>query len=285
MRTLRFRGVRAAAAGVCALAIAALAAAPVHAQGASSQQTPPRPGAPQPPKTIKVPETFEALFAERDARARAAVAYLHCLQGTINALRGGALGNVPTGWSIACVEQGREWRGVFGELGESGIAVRLQYAFRAKGGVITRDPVDTSRVNGVARALLRGLSVPVPGAGKYEFTPVPLPQPTFMEVWFLPVPTNPGRPIVGGDSLIQMTSDGTRELGHARSTPPIRVLTPPSTAQSWTVPSLEESLPTVSELMAAYLALDVVKEVKIKTRQYESTISRDAKRWTHRQPD
>ena len=209
---------------------------------------------------------------------------MHCLQGTINALRAGALGSVSTGWSIACVEQGKEWRGVFGELGETGIAVRLQVSFRDGRATITREPVDTARVNGSARALLRGLSVPLPGKGKYEFTPVPLPQGTFLEVWFLPVPTDPGRPIVGGDSLIQMTPDGTRELGHSTSTPPIRLLTPSTTGQSWTVPSLEERIPTVSELMAAYLALDVVKEVRIKTRQYESTISRDAKRWTHRQP-
>ena len=268
----------------CAMAMLATSAAPMRAQGATTKQaTPPRPGTPKLPKTLAIPGTFEELFAERDARARSAVGYMRCLQGTINALRGGALGNVPTGWSIACVEQGKEWRGVFGELGETGIAVRLQVAFRDGRGAITRDAVDTARVNGAARALLRGLSVPLPGAGKYEFTPVPLPQPTFMELWFLPVP-NGGRPIVGGDSLIQMTTDGTRELGHAKSTPPIRLLTPPSTAESWTVPSLEERIPTVSELVAAYLALEVVKEVRIKTRQYESTISRDAKGWTHRQP-
>jgi hypothetical protein len=277
--------VRVLTACASALAITAIISAPVHAQGTSSTQPPPvRPGTPKMPKTLKVPETFEGLFAERDARARAAVGYLRCLQGTINALRGGALGNVPTSWSIACVEQGREWRGVFGELGETGIDVRLQLAFRGERPSLTRDPVDTARVNGTARALLRGLAAPMPGSGKYEFTPVPLPQGTFLEVWFLPVPTNPGRPIVGGDSLIQMTPDGVRELGHARSTPPIRLLTPPANAQSWTVPSLEERIPTVSELMAAYLALDAVSEVKIKTRQYESTISRSAKGWTHRQP-
>ena len=268
----------------CALAMLA-AITPLNAQGTTKQPPPGKPVAPKLPKTLKVPETFEGVFAERDARARDAVGYLQCLQSTINALRAGTLGQVSTSFSIACVEQGKEWRGVFGELGESGIAVRLQWApARGDRGMITRDPVDTNRVNGAARALLRGLSAPHPGKGKYEFIPIPLPQGTFIEVWFLPVPAGPGRHVVGGDSLIQMSPDGARELGHSKSVPPIRVLTAPTNAQSWTVPSLEERIPTVSELMAAYLALDVVKEVKIKTRQYESTISRDAKGWTHRQP-
>ena len=273
---------------VCAAALSLLAAVmPLHAQGTATKQDPPtvKGVAPKLPKTLKVPESFEGLFAERDARARAALGYLHCIQSTINALRSGSLGNVPKAWAIACVEQGKEWRGVFGELTETGIAVRLQWVpSRGDRGMLTRDRVDTNRVNGAARALLRGLSAPLPGAGKYEFTPVTLPQGTYLEVWFLPVPSTPGRPVVGGDSLIQMVPEGTRELGHSRTTPPIRVLAPPTNGESWTVPSLEERIPTLSEIMAAYLALDVVKEVTIKTRQYESKISRDAKLWTHRQP-
>ena len=231
-----------------------------------------------------MPETFEGLFAERDRRARAAVGFLRCLQGTVNALRGGALGNVPREWAITCIEQGREWRGVFGQLTESGIDVRLQYAFRGDRGMLTTDAIDTARVNGTARALLRGLSAPLPGAGRYEFTPVPVPLDKFVEVWFLPVPGDAAGVVVGGDSLIQMTADGVRELGHGTSTPPIRRLTRPQAVPYWTVPSLEERIPAVSELVAAYLALDLVPEVRIRTRQYESTLRRGAQGWTHRQP-
>lgn len=286
LRTLSVEIVRRLAG--CALVLTAIAApmTAVHAQGTTAKQPPPSPGTPKLPKTLKVPETFEGRFAERDARARAAVAYLRCLQSTINALRSGALGDVPTSWSIACVQQGKEWRGVFGELTETGIRVHRQWApSRGDKGMVTRDAVDTNRVNGAARALLRGLSAPAPGRGKYEFTPVPLPQGTFMEVWFLPVPSNPAGPVVGGDSLIQMSANGVRELGHSRSTPPIRLLTAPANTESWVVPSLEEQIPAVSELMAAYIALDFVKEVKIKTRQYESTISRNTKTWKHRPPN
>lgn len=234
------------------------------------------------PKAPKVPATFDALFAERDGRAVDAIGYLRCMQGTVNALRGGALGNVPREWSITCIEQAGEWRGVFGTLNDKGITVQLQVAFRGERVQITRDRVDTARVSGTARALLRGLSAPAPGKGQYEIIPVALAQPTFVEVWFLPVPSDPTKAIVGGDSLIQMSSDGVRELGHGRTTPPIRKVAVPLDAKSWTLQSLEERIPAVSELMIARMALDLMPEVRVRTNQYESVLTRGAKAWTHR---
>lgn len=270
---------------LCGLALlGASVVRPLSAQGAGAKAPPGQLDPSKLPKTPKIPETFEGLFAERDARARAALGYLRCMQGTVNALRSGALGAVPRDWAIACIEQRNEWRGVFGQLGEVGIEVRLQYAFRGDRGVVTRDPVDTARVNGAARALLRGLAAPLPGAGTYEFTPVPLSQGTFLEVWFLPVPGDPSRMVIGGDSLIQMTPDGVRELGHGMTTPPIRRVTLAAGTPRWALASSEERIPTVSELMAAYLAIGMIPEVRIRTREYESMLTRNAKGWTHRRP-
>jgi hypothetical protein len=287
---------------VRAIALVATLVAPVSAQVGSAKAPPRTPaiidqpkgapkGAPKGPvgrpdlskmpKTLKVPETFEGLYSERDVRAVSAIGYFRCLQSTVNALRAGALGQVPRTWSIACIEQGGEWRGVFGELTNTGIAVRLQYAVRGDRSGITRDAVDTARVNGIARALLRGLSAPLPGAGAFEITPVPLPQTKFVEVWFLPVPANPSRAVVGGDSLIQMTGDGLRELGHGRSTPPIRTLSVPLEGTTWTLESLEERIPMVSELVVARMALDLVPEVRVRTHQYESVLTRGARTWIH----
>jgi hypothetical protein len=233
------------------------------------------------PRTLKVPETFEGLFGERDTRAVNAIGYLRCMQGTINALRAGVLGQVRRDYSIACVQQGKEWRGVFGELTETGIIVRLQFALRGERGAVTTDAIDTARVNAAARALLRGLSVPLPGQGKYEYTPVILPQPTFVEIWFLPVPAKPTSVVVGGDSLIQMSVDGLRELGHGKTSPPIRAISVPLSGKQWTLESSEARLPSISELVVAHMALDLIPEVHIRTKQYDSALTR-AGRWTHR---
>lgn len=233
------------------------------------------------PKTPKVPETFDELFAARDKRSQTAIGYFRCMQSTVSALRTGRLGQVPKDWSITCIEQDGEWRGVFGQLQDVGIAVKLQVAYRGDKAAITTARVDTSRVNGTARALLRGLSAPLPGAGKYEITPVPMWQSTFVEVWFLPVPADPTKALVGGDSLIQMSADGVRELGHGRDTPPIRSMPVPLNATTWTLTSIEQRIPSVSELLLARLALDVVPEVRIRTNQYESVLTRTAKGWTH----
>lgn len=233
------------------------------------------------PTAPKIPTTFEGLFAERDRRAQQATGYLRCLQTTVTALRSGALGQVPRSWAITCIEQGAEWRGVFGELRDGTIDVRRQYAVRGGRGALTTSAVDTARVNGTARALLRGLSAPQPGKGQYEILPVPLPQDNFVEVWFVPAGPSEGRAVVGGDSLIQMSADGVRELGHGRTTPPIRTLTVPATGASYDLPSLEERIPTVSELMLAYATLERIPEVRVLTRQYESVLRR-GRGWTHK---
>lgn len=266
-----------------------LCASDAGAQAAGSRRPPVLPpeaaaGAPdlaKLPKTPKVPVTFDGLFAERNARATAAVGYFRCMQSTITAIRTGVLGLVPVEWSITCIRQGGEWRGVFGQLRDGTIDVRMQYAIRGTTGAVTTAPVDTARVNGTARALLRGLSAPLPGGGRYEFTPVPLPQDKFVEVWFLPVPSNPTRVVVGGDSLIQMTADGVRELGHGRTTPPIRAVSVPLSGSSFVLESREQQIPTVSELVVAHMALDLVPEVRVRSMEYESVLTRGG-RWAHR---
>ncbi len=230
---------------------------------------------PKLPPTLKVPTTYADLFAERDSRAEAAIGYLGCLQETVNALRSGALGAVPREWSIACVKQGVEWRGLFGELAADGpgFVVHLQYALRRH--AVVTDAVDTVRAGAVARALFRGLSAPVPGAGQYEVIPVVLPQPTFVEVWFLPVPSA-ARAIVGGDSLIQMSRDGTRELGHSKSAAALHTIAMPSSGSAFIVESAEERIPLLSELIAARMALDHLPRITVRTRQYDAVLTNAA---------
>lgn len=246
------------------------------------------PTVPRPPKlpklpvSLKVPTTFEGIFAERDTRSVAALDYLRCMQGTVDALRSGLLGNVSTAWSITCVKQGKEWRGVFGELTDStnGMRVRVQYAFRGNG-VVVKDAIDTALVGGTARALLRGLSSPLARNTKSPFVPIALSQGTFIEVWIVPVPGNPSRVVVGGDSLIQMSKDGVRELGHSRETSPIRSFAIEPKGPVYTLESGEERIPLLSELVIAHMALGMVPEVRIRTHQYESALTRTSTTWTH----
>jgi hypothetical protein len=268
------------------LALAALVAC-LHAPVPAPAQQPPVPppgariGPPPPtPKGPKAPETFEDRFQARDLRALGALEYVRCFSATVAAIRLGQLGNVPKAWSLTCVPQGGEWRGVFGELTERapGIAVRLQYSPR-RGAAVT-DPVDTARVSATARALFRGLSAPSPGGTRHEYLPVALAQEGYVEVWFVPAQSDPSRIVVGGDSLIQMTADGNRELGHTRTGPPIRVLSLRK-GEPWTIQSAEEDVPLLSELMVARIALTDVPEVRIRTRQWESVLTRATRRWTH----
>ena len=204
----------------------------------------PSPGVkPKLPPTLKVPTTYADLFRERDSRAEAAIGYVGCLQETVNALRTGALGAVPRELSMACVREG--------------------------------DAVDTVRAGAVARALFRGLSAPVPGAGQYEVIPVVLPQPTFVEVWFLPVPTA-ARAMVGGDSVIQMSRDGTRELGHSKSAAALHAIAVPSTGSAFIVESAEERIPLLSELVTARMALGHLPRVTVRTRQYDAVLMNTA---------
>ena len=261
----------------CALSVSPSSAGAQSNAGAAKVQPPVGPPAgvkPKLPESPRIPTTFPELFAERDQRATDALSYLRCLRVTLRAMQMGALGLVPREWVLTCVEQGSEWRGVFVDLaGNDGTArVQKQFALRDNGKVVS-DPVDTAKVVGVARALVRGTTAPLPGKGQHEFLPVPLPHATFIEVWFLPVPSDPARAVVGGDSLIQMNVDGTRELGHSRSTSPIRTLSV-TAGPSYSLKSLEERIPLISELMLAHMALSVAPEVRVLSNQYESVFTR-----------
>lgn len=255
--------------------LAALAVMGV-AGSARAQQAPPMPPLPQ---TLKVPDSYEGLFGERDARARAALGFLQCMEETARAMRSGAAGTIDPAWSIACVQEGGEWRGTLAELiaAEPGARVHRQYSVRS-GRVITA-PVDTTNVSRIARAMRRALAAPMPGRAQSPFVPVALAQPSFTEIWFLPLP-NPSRIMVGGDSVIQMTADGNRELGHARRTPPLRALSAPS-GGAVLIESAEGKVPLVSELMAAHLALSTAREVRVRTNGRESVLRRGAPRWLH----
>jgi hypothetical protein len=234
------------------------------------------PGVMGTPASPRIPTTFDELFAERDARAVDALNYLRCFRATVRAIQAGALGQVPRSWTLVCVQQHGEWRGVLSQFidADPGIKVQRQFAMRGSGLVVT-DAVDTAVVAGVSRALLRGLAAPLPGTGRYEYTPVPLRQPTFIELWYLPVPSDPSRAVVGGDSLIQLSADGTRELGHSRRTPPIRTFAVAPGA-SYLLTSKEERIPLLSELMVAHMALSVAPDVRVRTTQFETIFSRSS---------
>jgi hypothetical protein len=250
---------------------------------------PPSPPAQKLPEFTKVPTTFEGVFAERESRAVDVLGYLRCLEATVNALRAGALGGVERGWSLTCIKQKAEWRGIFGELIDSppGMRVKVQFALRNPGptpetrsGMVVRDPVDTVLASGTARALLRGLAATAPGNGLGQFVPVTLAQKNFTEVWFVPSANRPERAVVGGDSLIQMSSDGMRELGHASSTPKMRVVSIPVGGTTYTLESSEVRIPLLTELMLAHLAIDVLSEVRVRTREYDAILTRSTRKWT-----
>ena len=264
---------------------------PAQATGRSRPKAdaPAPPAAPTLPQFTKAPTTVEGIFAERDSRAVQVLGYLRCLEATINALRAGALGAVERGWSLTCIQQNNEWRGIFGELTDTppGMRVKVQFAMRqtggapyARSGMVVRDPVDTAKAGGTARALLRGLAATPPGNGLGQFIPVTLAQKTFTEVWFVPSANTPERAVIGGDSLIQMSTDGTRELGHASSTPTIRVVSIPVGGSSYTLESSEVTTPLLTELMLAHLAIDVVPEVRVRTRDYDAILTRSTRAWT-----
>lgn len=237
------------------------------------------------PKTLPVPSTYEGLFGERDLRARGALQYMQCHQETMQAARSGALGDLSPSWSVACVPQGNEWRGALVEFtppapGGAGVKVQRQWALRGSG-MVVRERIDTQAVAAVARAMARGLSAPRPGRGTADLMPVALLQEGYSEVWFLPALGASSRPIVGGDSLIQMKADGSAELGHASRTPPVRSLVSPVAGTPWTIVSSEERVPLISELVAARRGVAVAGEVRVRTKQFESTLRRGGQ-WTHR---
>lgn len=234
------------------------------------------------PKTPKMPTTFEGLFAERSDRAVRALGYLRCLRNTMGAVEAGLLGRVPRAWLLVCVEEKDEWRGVFTESADDAQGgLRVMGQFSMKDGRPTTAPIDTNRVVSAARSLVRGISAPMPGGGAHQFMPLVLPQDGYNEVWFLPMPGSPSRVVVGGDSLIQMTADGVRELGHSRSTPAIRTFAIDRTNAPLVLESAEDRVPLLSELMVAHLALDGKERVVMRTKQYESTFSRGSRTPRH----
>jgi hypothetical protein len=236
--------------------------------------------APPPPPllpSLPVPSSYEGLFAERDARAREALAFLTCMEQTARATSS----RRPTGAgeSLVCIRQENEWRGVVAALTEAAPGARVIRQFAMRGTAVPVSvPIDTATVSRVARALRRGVAAPLPSQGQVPFAPVALLQPTFTEVWFLPLPSMT-RLTVGGDSVIQMTTDGMRELGHASRTPPIRAVTAPTTGP-FVIQSTADRLPLVSELLAAHVALPTVGEVRIRGRDRESVLRRGGQ-WTH----
>jgi hypothetical protein len=231
-----------------------------------------------------VPTTHAGLFAARDERAVDGLAFVRCTEQTIDAVRRFTADRMPNG-TIACIRQGREWRGIVADLpgdgsnGQSLALIRQHYRLRNGAMIRATDAVDTVEVTRVLRAMRRGLAAPLPGAGRAPFLPIVLSQSTFTEVWFLPAP-DPTRLVTGGDSVIQMTSDGLRELGHARQTPVLQLRPLPS-AGAIVIESQEAQLPLVSELMAAHLALRRGGEVRLLTARFESTLTR-AGSWVHR---
>ncbi len=253
---------------------------------ASSQVRAQAQGAEPPmPKSLPVPTTYEGLFAERDLRARGALQYMQCHQETVQAARGGKLGEMSPSWNVACVPQGDEWRGAlveFTKLPVGGEAVKVQRQWALRGsGLAVRERIDTQAVAAVARAMARGLMAPRPGRGVAELMPVALLHEGYSEVWFLPVLGASSRPVVGGDSLIQMKADGSAELGHASRTPRVRTLQAPVAGAPWTIVSSEDRVPLISELIAARRGVAVAGEVRVRTKQFESTLRRGGQ-WTHR---
>ena len=279
-----------------ALALSAVWAAasvlPAQASGSAKPKTttPPPPTQTQKlPDFTKAPTTFEGIFAERETRAVDVLGYLRCLEATVNALRAGALGAVERGWSLTCLKQNNEWRGIFGELTDTppGMRVKVQFALRNPGptpnshsGLVVRDPVDTVLASSMARALLRGLAATTPGNGLGQFVPVTLTQKKFIEVWFVPSANTPDRAVIGGDSLIQLSSDGMRELGHTANAPKMRVISIPVGGSTYTLESSEASAPLLTELMLAHLAIDLLPEVRVRTREYDAILTRSTRKWT-----
>lgn len=255
------------------------------AQGGAQPPMPPT-TSPVAPKSPPIPKTFEGLFEQRWARARDVHAYLRCLDGSLAAMRGGALGQVPSTWALVCVKEGAEWRGVLAEASKDSpdVHVRMQYAppsvarYAPRGianqGRIVSAPIDTARVAAVSRAMRRALSVPLPGGSQYQFVPVVLPQEGYVEILFVPAPQKLPRVVVGGDSVIQMAGDGSREFGHTRSAPPIRAKSVVTDGAVVTIDSGEERIPLLSEFLAAEQVLDVAPTVRMRTYQFESTLTR-----------
>mgnify|MGYP006988316114 CR=1 FL=1 len=71
-----------------------------------------------------------------------------------------------------------------------------------------------------------------------------------------------------------------RELGHTSSTPKMRIVSIPLGGSTYTLESSEEKIPLLTELMLARLAIDVLPEVRVRTREYDAILTRSTKKWT-----
>lgn len=232
---------------------------------------------------LKAPTTHAGRFALRDDRALHALQYLNCMNVASDVAQQGKVGAIPDGALLACIRDASGWRGVYGMVGSAGISFRVlgQVAVNGAEGVKTTAPVDTGAVLATLRATLRGTeSAAVRNRSHYEYMPIPVVLETFTELWVLPVQSSASKLLVGGDSLIQLTADATREQGHFSSAPPVRELAVPS-GNSYLIISNEEEIPLVSELVAARLALMRVPEVRIQTRKFTSVISNSTRKWVH----
>ena len=227
----------------------------------------------------KPPLTLDDRFAERYKRSVRVVQYSQCMMQTIVAGRTGKVGVVPPNDLAICVQQKGEWRGVFGQFDESkaGFAVRLQYAMRGNGKII-REPIDTAVVAGAARSLVRASSIPFPGNPADEFLPLILQQENFNEIWFLSSKMDPAHAVVGGDSIIQMSASGVKELGHSKNTPLTRHVEA-KPGETLIIESSESDVPMVSELVVGNAAADIVPEVRIRTIKYDWIRTKAAPKW------
>ena len=54
----------------------------------------------------------------------------------------------------------------------------------------------------------------------------------------------------------------------------------PVGGSSYTLESSEATTPLLTELMLAHLAIDVVPEVRVRTRDYDAILTRSTRAWT-----
>lgn len=230
------------------------------------------------PKTPKMPSSDQEVFTQRDLRARNVLGYFDCLARTVKASREGGLGAVPPTSLLVCVQANDEWRGVVAEPVDKfpGVAVRTQLAMRGAGAVV-KEPIDTFNVLAIARGVRRAVQAKATTVGAITVSPVVLPYDSYLEILYVPVPTENGTLYVGGDSIIQMAPDGSRELGHSRSAPPMTPLTVNAGKRDEAViQSTQPQVPLVSELVAARALLPRFRVVTLQSANYTFTLTRAA---------
>ncbi|MEP6764043.1 MAG: hypothetical protein ABJB66_07015 [Gemmatimonadaceae bacterium] len=267
-----------ASASICLMAFSVVASAQSRGGPPPAKGLPPMPVVP-PELRAKPPQSLSERFADRNERALLAFQYSRCMLATIVAGRTGKIGAIPSGDLAICIRQKGEWRGVFGNFDESktGFAVHLQYSMLGNGTVV-KSLIDTALVAGAARALVRASSIPFPGSPAHEFLPVILQQKGFFELWFLSAQMDPTHGVIGGDSLIQLSVDGQKELGHSKSAPLARKIevTP---GEEFVIQSSETDIPTISELIAGNAAAGIVNKLTVRTLHWDWVRTRSEPKW------